>query len=127
MTDRAKALASLGLFTLVAFGLSWALTPWADTAAIVIVIAIAPAATGFALLYMLASPWWTTAIGRAMLISSTALALLVDIALIYQWLGDDYRFRDAVRLTVYLWICLGAWWKFGALVIQKVRDHRDRP
>ena len=115
MSDRTKALSWLAACMTAAFLVAWALTPWADAVAIGLVLAIAPFATAFAVVYMLTRPWWTTAIGRAMLVSSLSLALLVDIALLYQWLGDNYALRDAVRLTVYTLILCGAIFKSWAL------------
>lgn len=106
--------------------LAIALRPWADTAAVVIVAAIAPPATLFAIIYGFTVPWWETMIGRAMLISSTGLALLVDISLLYQVFGDNYAARDVVRLSVFLIVCAGAWWKFAALVNEKLAARRER-
>jgi hypothetical protein len=125
MTDRFKALGTLALCVLVAFGLSWVLSPWADVVALVLVIAMAPFATLFALAYMLTRPWWTTAIGRAILVSSLSLALLIDISLLYQWLGDDYYFRDAVRLTVFQLILGGILYKCRALFLPNVGRRRS--
>lgn len=99
----------------------------ADIAAVVLVAATAPAATLFAIIYGFTTPWWRTAIGRALLVSSTALALLVDISLLYKVFGDNYVLRDAVRLTVYALVCAGAWLKLAALVVEKVRARRARP
>lgn len=115
MTDRTRALGLLAGYVLAAFFISWALTPIADVAAVVIVVAAAPFATLFAFAYMLTRPWWTTAIGRAMLVSSLSLALLIDISLLYQWLGDNYALRDAVRLTVFTLILAGVVFKCWAL------------
>lgn len=122
MNDRTKALSLLGLFTAAVFGLSWLVRPWFETVAIGLVIGMAVPATLFAVIYMFTSPWWTTVIGRAMLISTTALALLVDISLLYYWRGGDVP--EPLTLTVYAWIFLGAWWKLGALVVTKWRDFR---
>lgn len=96
----------------------------ADTAAILLVLAAAPAATLFPLLYGFTVRWWTFWIGRALMVSSTGLGLLIDISLIYQWLGDNYALRDVVRLTVYAFICAGAWLKLTALVIEKTHKRR---
>jgi hypothetical protein len=105
---------------------SWALSPWADVVSLVLVAAIAPPATLFAIVYGFTVPWWATTIGRAMLASSVGLALLVDISLLYQALGDNYALRDVVRLSVFAIVCLGAWYKLGALVREKWRAHRGR-
>ena len=58
--------------------------------------------------------------------SSTALALLIDISLTYQFLGDDYALRDVVRLTVFALIAAGAWLKLGALIYEH-RQQRRKP
>jgi hypothetical protein len=115
MTERMKALTWLAALVVAAFCISWALTPWADVVALVLVLALSVPATLFAGVYMFTRPWWTTAIGKAMLVSSMSLALLVDISLLYMWLGDDYWLRDAVRLTVYTLILAGACFKCYAL------------
>lgn len=90
----------------------------ADTAAIVLVLIAAPAATLFPICFAWISRgiWWRNPAGRALMTSSTALALLIDISLLYQWLGDDYALRDAVRLSVYALIAAGAWQKLYALL-----------
>lgn len=92
----------------------------ADLAAVILVLIAAPAATlfPFCYAYIARGVWWRSPAGRALMTSSTALALLIDISLAYQWLGDDYALRDAVRLTVYAWVALGAWLKFGALIYE---------
>lgn len=96
----------------------------ADLAAVLLVLAAAPAATAFPIAYawIARGVWWRTPAGRALMTSSTALALLIDISLVYQFLGDDYALRDAVRLTVFALIAAGAWLKFGALIY----EHRQQ-
>lgn len=99
----------------------------ADTAATVLVIAAAPAATLFPFVYAWVARgiWWRTPTGRALMASSTGLALLIDISLVYKAFGDDYALRDAVRLSVYALIALGAWLKFGALLYEWSKSRRD--
>lgn len=90
----------------------------ADTVAVVLVVIAAPAATlfPFCFAYISRGIWWRNPAGRALMTSSTALALLIDISLAYRWLGDDYALRDVVRLTVYALIAAGAWQKLYALL-----------
>ena len=92
----------------------------ADTLAVVLVAMAAPAATAFPFAYawIARGVWWRTPTGRALMTSSTALALLIDISLAYQAFGDDYALRDAVRLTVFALVALGAWLKLGALIYE---------
>lgn len=98
----------------------------ADRAAVVLILAAAPAVTLFPLLYGLTSPWRRHLLGWGLLMSSSGLALLVDISLAYQWLGDDYFLRDVVRLSVYVLIVVGAWLMLLSLIGVKVREHRRR-
>ena len=89
----------------------------ADKFALLLIIAAAPAATAFPFAYawIARGVWWREPIGRALMTSSTALALLIDISLAYKAFGDDYYLRDAVRLSVFALIATGAWLKLGAL------------
>lgn len=92
----------------------------ADDAAVALIIAAAPAATLFPILYAWVARgiWWRIPTGRALMASSTGLALLIDISLAYKMFGDDYALRDVVRLSVYALIVLGAWLKLGALLYE---------
>lgn len=78
----------------------------ADLAAVLLILAAAPAATLFPILYA-RRPWRRTLIGWALMIHSIGMAALIDISLLYKWLGDDYYLRDVVRLTVYAFIVVG--------------------
>ena len=98
----------------------------ADTVAVLLVLVAAPPATLFPLIYGFTVRWWTFWIGRALLTSSVGLALLIDISLLYKWLGDDYLLRDIVRLTVYAIIAVGAWLKLASILIEKRRSRRSR-
>ena len=98
----------------------------ADTAAVLLVLAAAPPATIFPLIYGFTVRWWTFWIGRALLTSSVGLALLIDISLMYKWLGDDYLLRDIVRLTVYAILATGAWLTLFAILREKHRTRWSR-
>lgn len=97
----------------------------ADTAAVLLILVAAPAATAFPIVYGLTSPWYRSLLGRALMTKAVGLALLIDISLIYQWLGDDYFLRNVVRLTVYSLIAAGVWMQCTALVVEKVRARRS--
>ena len=96
----------------------------ADTAAVLLVLLAAPAQTGFAVFYSVTSPWWRTLIGRALFTKAWGLALLIDISLLYKWLGDEYALRDVVRLTVYALIAVGAWLQLVAFLVERRRHGR---
>lgn len=97
----------------------------AETAAVALIIIAAPAATLFPFVYgwVARGVWWHNPTGRALMASSVGLALLIDIALIYKAFGDDYALRDAVRLSVYALIALGAWLKLGALLYEWAKSR----
>lgn len=95
-----------------------------DTIAVLLVLGMAPPATLFPIIYGLSGPWYRTPIGRALMTKAVGLALLVDISLLYNWLGDDYWGREAVRLTVFSLIFCGLWMQFGALLSEKWRACR---
>lgn len=98
----------------------------ADTWAVVLIVAAAPAATLFPIVYGFSSPWWRTLIGRALVTKAVGLALLIDISIAYQILGDQYPGRDAVRLSVYALITAGVWMQFSALMVEKWRARKSR-
>lgn len=79
----------------------------------------------FALAWFSRGVWFRTSAGLALMVSTTGLAALVDITILYKVFGDDYPYRDLVRNTVYAWIALGAWLKFGALLYES-RKSRQR-
>lgn len=99
----------------------------ADTVALLLIIAAAPPLTLFVPYYawVARGVWWRNPAGRALMVSTSGLALLVDISLLYAVFGDEYPYRDAVRLTVYAWITAGSWLKFGALVYESRHRRRD--
>ena len=98
----------------------------ADTAAILLVLAAAPAQTLFPIIYGVSSPWYRSLLGRALMTKAVALALLIDISLVYNWLGDDYAARDVVRLTVFALIAAGAWMQLAALILEKYHGRRGQ-
>jgi hypothetical protein len=97
----------------------------ADTIAVLLIIGMAPPATLFPIIYGLTAPWWKTLLGRALMTKATGMALLIDISLIYNFLGDDYYLRDAVRITVFALIFLGTWMQLGALAVERLRARRE--
>ena len=95
----------------------------ADALAMALVVASAfPLnAFPFCLAWISRGVWFRTSTGLALMVSTTGLAALVDITILYKVFGDNYPYRDVVRNTVYAWIALGAWLKFGALIYESRR------
>jgi len=96
----------------------------ADNAAYVLLIASAPPATLFPLLYGFTLPWYASLIGRALMISSVGLALLVDISLAYRILGAEYQARDFVRISVFSLITIGSYLQLWALIRERQANRR---
>lgn len=98
----------------------------AETLAVTLIMVSAFPLNAFpiCLAYLSRGVWWRTSAGLALMVSTTGLAALVDITIAYKFLGDDYPYRDLVRNTVYAWIALGAWLKFGALLYESWRGRR---
>lgn len=111
----------LALVGVVATGWSYGA---ADGAAVALILVTAPAQTAFVLVYGLTSPWWQSLVGRALFTKALGLALLIDLSLAYQLLGDDYWLRDAVRLSIYSLIAVGAYLQLAALVQEKFASRR---
>lgn len=82
----------------------------------------AVAATLFAILYPSLSPGWRrTWIGWALLTSSSALALLLDLSVVGKWFGTEYLHSAYVRVGVTFLVALGASLKLTALLVTKIR------
>jgi len=82
----------------------------------------AAAATLFVLLYPALSPGWRrTWIGWALLTSSTALALLLDLSAASKVFGTDFLAWQPMRVVVTLLVALGATLKLLALLVTKSR------
>lgn len=96
----------------------------ADKFALVLLVGIAIVYTWFAFRYSFLARWWRTLIGRALFTSSWGMALLVNISLLYQFFGDNYALRDAVRLTVFSIILAGGAGKVIAFEVERYRDRK---
>lgn len=100
-----------------------------DAIAIALIFIAAPPVTMFPIVYAF-RPWRESLIGRALMTKAIGLALLIDISIAYQLLGDDYPFRNVVRVAVYALVVTGIWFQFIAMVraphLAPSRDH-DTP
>lgn len=80
----------------------------------------APATTLFVILYGVTVRWWEFWIGRALMVSSTGMALLVDIALLNRILPPEYPLQQELLLTLLVFISAGGVLKLLALLVDKV-------
>lgn len=86
-----------------------------DAIAVALIVLAAPAATCFPIVYAF-RPWRDSLIGRALMTKAVGVALLIDLSIAYQILGDNYPGRDYVRLGVYSLIVIGIWFQFIAMI-----------
>lgn len=82
-----------------------------------LVVTVIPANLG-PILYFLSGPWYSSPIGRALMIAWTSIGLLIDLALAFTIWGD-YPGREVARLVVFAFLSVGLWYKLLALI--KVR------
>lgn len=84
-------------------------------------------ATFFVFAYPILSDGWSRRwIGWALLISSIALALLLDLAVASRMFGEDYLARPYLRVSVTFLVALGATLKVVALLSAKVQAAMSR-
>jgi len=82
----------------------------------------AATATLFVVLYPWLSPGWRrTWIGWALLTSSSALALLLDLTVLSKLTGGEYLHSGIVRVSITAYIAVGATLKLTALLVTKTR------
>lgn len=87
----------------------------------------AGASTLFAILYPMLSPGWRkTWIGWALLTSSTALALLLDLSVVSKLFGHEYLHSAIVRVVVTGLVAAGATLKLTALLRMKALAILER-
>lgn len=85
----------------------------------------AAAATLFVILYPALSPGWRrTWIGWALLTSSTALALLLDLSLAGKVFGREFLHYQVIRVGITGLVAAGATLKLTALLREKFRAVR---
>lgn len=86
-----------------------------------------PGATLFPILYMWAAPWSKSTVGRAIVTSKIGLALLVDLSLVYRFLGPDYPGHDQAVLAAFALIVVGTYLYLLALVREQLGKRRRKP
>lgn len=96
----------------------------ADHIALIILCAATPAAYGFPLLYGATSSWWRSALGRALMVKGTAIAMLTTAACYVLFTGNTAP--AAVRIPIFSLITLGVWWQFVAITLTTLRARRER-
>lgn len=84
----------------------------------------APGATLFVTGYILTAPWFKSLIGWAIVISKIGLAGLVDLALLYRFLGPTYPYHDQAILGSFALIVVGTYLYLAVLVREQIQKRR---
>ena len=93
-----------------------------------IVLAMAPAVTVFPVLYLTFYRWYKNPVGRALMTKAVGFALLIDVALWFEFVGDDTPYREAIKVLIYLLILFGLWYQLVVFIRIKLdarREERD--
>lgn len=98
----------------------------ADTAFASLVVLALPAVILYPLIYGFTSPWWTSWIGRALLVKAVGVAILVSFSALYQLFGPDYWGRDYVRIIGMALACIGFYLALFSLIQVKLEARRKR-
>jgi hypothetical protein len=82
--------------------------------------------TLFVLLYGFTVRWWEFWIGRALMVSSTGTAALIDLALLNRQIGREYALAEPLLLAVLVFMSAGGVLKLVALLVDKVPLWRGK-
>ncbi|HJR90230.1 MAG TPA: hypothetical protein VJ782_08765 [Aeromicrobium sp.] len=93
--------------------------------AVMIVVAFPPVNL-FPILYGVGAPWWRSIEGQAIMIATTGLALLIDLALMARVADLSEPTMNVLRVAVFGVIILGAYWKLAALLRVQYLKRRQR-
>lgn len=73
------------------------------------------------------TPWWRTPAGRALMVSTPAVAVLLITELVFAFLPVSYFTETVVTIATLSLITVGGWGKFAALVYELRRGRRVVP
>lgn len=95
----------------------------------ILVLLAAVPATAFPIVYGITARrvWWRVPAGRALMVSTVALALLLDMALVFYLAPVSDSTRLGINVAVVGLIAVGAWLKFGALVHELHQGRKSVP
>lgn len=85
--------------------------------------AIALGQTLFVLLY-LTFPWWATFLGRALFGKAIALAVLIDLGILYRI--HPFPYADGIFTVLYIVLAIGVWWQLFAFFRIRLAGRQDR-
>ncbi|MDF1603409.1 hypothetical protein [Nocardioides sp. YIM 152315] len=94
----------------------------ANAWAVLLVTIAAIPATLFPICYGITAQWWRSFVGWGLMVSSVALAALLDLSLMgYRWPGFVPTW---LALTVLALIAVGAWLMFLGWLVTRLRPPR---
>lgn len=70
-------------------------------------------------------PWWQTTVGRALMVKSFALMLILDWSLATYHLGP-FPHQQEIGVSLFGLVALGIWVQFGAIAREIWLGRRDR-
>lgn len=85
-----------------------------------------PAVILYPLIYGFTSPWWSSWIGRALLVKAVGVAILVSFSALFQFFGPNYWGRDYVRIVGMAFACVGFYLALFSLIQVKLEARRRR-
>lgn len=90
-----------------------------------VVVAAIPATLAL-LLYGALAPWWRSWPGWAFFSTLLAVALLLDLTLVFTWSHFSPATEEGISRGVMGVVIAGCWLKFVAVLRQQILRHRDR-
>lgn len=79
----------------------------------------------FTVTFLLRTRWWLTPAGRALMVSTPAVALVLLEEIAFAFLPVSYRVELIATFVLLVLIAAGGWLKFGALVYELRRGNRS--
>jgi len=76
------------------------------------------------LLYWIGARWWKTVEGQAIMISTTGLALLIDLSLAARVFDLSDRILNPLRVGIFAVIIVGSYWMLAALIRRQYLRHK---
>lgn len=96
-----------------------AAAPW-------LVVAMTPAATLFPLLYLTFYRWYKNPVGRALMTKAVGLALLIDVSVWFQFMGENVTsYHEEIQTLIFLLILAGLWYQLTVFIKIKVQAKQQ--
>lgn len=90
-----------------------------------LVLATMPVAVLYPLVYALATKWWRSDIGQALLVKAVGLAMLLTFSALFYTFGPNYPGRDTFRIAGMVLLFAGLHRAFWVMCRELRRGRRD--